>query len=75
MDVVYVYQGGRDEALEREVREMIPGARQICATPGMGGMTEVTIRVPDGGDLYAVQLLRGRARIIDASRGSMGEGA
>jgi hypothetical protein len=75
MQVVYVYQGGRDEGLERELVDQIPGARQLCSVPGMSGMTEVTLDVPGGQDVQAVELLRRRARIIDASRGSLGEGA
>lgn len=76
MQVVYVYQGGRDAALEAEVLGLVPGARCLAATAGMQGMTEVTLEVPgDDAAAAVVDRLRGQPRIVDAARGSLGEGA
>lgn len=75
MRVVYVYQGGRDQALEGEVLALFPGARTLAATPGMQGMTEVTLEFPGGAVPDAVDRLRAMPRIVDAAPGSLGEGA
>jgi len=75
MEIVYVYQGGRDRALEDEILAMFPGAQPIACTPGMQGLTEVTIRLPPETDMAAVHRLRDMPRILDAARASFGEGA
>lgn len=73
--IVYAYEGGRDQALEQEILDQFAGARCVSATPGMQGLVEVTLDIPAGTDLEAVERLRGRPRIVDAARGSFGEGA
>lgn len=73
--IVYAYQGGRDQALEQEILSSLPGARCRAATPNMQGLVEVTLDLPDSLAVAAVERLRGMPRIVDAARGSFGEGA
>lgn len=73
--IVYAYQGARDQALEQEILDEFDGARCVTATPNMQGMVEVTLELPAGQELDAVHRLRARPRIVDAARGSFGEGA
>lgn len=75
MDLVYVYQGGRDPDFEAEIAGLFPGARTVSAQAGLQGLTEVTLELPQGLAEQAAERLRGRPRIVDAARGSLGEGA
>jgi len=74
MRVVYVYQGGRDPALEAELAAMGPGARTGPVRPGMQGMVEVTLLVAPGGETDLVHHLRRHPRVVDAAAHSLGEG-
>jgi hypothetical protein len=74
MDLVYVYAGPPDPGFEKQILALVPGAKTKRRSPGMGGLTEVVLWLADGGDAGAVERLRSQPRIIDASRGSLGEG-
>jgi len=74
-EIVFAYQGGRDQDLEARILDGLDGARITAAQAGMQGLTEVTLSVPAGRDEEVVHRLRGMPRIVDAARASFGEGA
>lgn len=74
MQVVYVYQGGRDRALEQQILDRFPDSRCVTALSGMQGLTEVTLDLPPSLTESAVDQLRALPWVVDAARGSLGEG-
>jgi hypothetical protein len=80
MKIIYTYEGGRNETLERsvasEVSQRFGEADQTGSHSGEEGLTTVTLELPDTADWQQViEALERRGDLVEAASESFGEGA